>query len=291
MRARLVVAILLCLNTMTANAASLSDFVEYSFTNSSGTVLLPGRLYVPPEAATSTRPVILFLHGAGDQGSDNTSQINGNIDNLLAEAKQRGAYLYAPQTAAGWQFGALSRIDTMLQQLIDTQNADVNRIYATGLSLGGGGTWSIMSRFPDRFAAGVILAGTVDNSHFNALALTEQAIWAFHALNDQTVDVVKSQNAVATVEYFAGNYLPEFPMSNTTTYQWMSEHIDLRYTQYATGGHGIWPRVYGYEPMYDWMFSHTLLVPEPSTFAILAVGGAGLAVTAWRRKRQRERVH
>ena len=60
MRACLAIALLFCLNAAPA-AASLSDFVEYSFTNSSGTVLLPGRLYVPPEAATSPRPVILFM--------------------------------------------------------------------------------------------------------------------------------------------------------------------------------------------------------------------------------------
>ena len=285
MLARCTFTLILCLMAFPASAASLSDFIDYSLTNSSGTVLLPGRLYVPPEAATGPRPVILFMHGAGDQGSNNTSQINGNIDNLIAEAKQRGAYLYAPQAAAGWQTSTLNRIDAMLQRLVDTQNGDLNRIYATGLSLGGGGTWSMMSRFPTRFAAGVPLAGTVDNSYFNPWALGAQSIWAFHAVNDGTVEVEKSQNAVGAIENFAGNPLPDFPSAHTTTFEWSSATLDLHYTQYANGGHGIWPRVYGYEPMYDWMFAHTLLVPEPGTFATLAIGAVAFGLFSRRRRR------
>jgi predicted peptidase len=286
MPARLLVMLLLSLSTLPASAASLGDFVDYSFMNSSGTVLLPGRLYIPPEAAAGPRPIILFMHGAGDQGTDNASQINSNIDNLIAEAKQRGAYLYAPQAAAGWQTSTLARIDTMLQRLVDTQNGDVNRIYATGLSLGGGGTWSMMSRYPNRFAAGVPLAGTVDNSYFNPWALADQAIWAFHAVNDMTVDVQKSQNAVGAIENFAGYPVPDFPSANSQTFEWSSEHLDLHYTQYATGGHGIWPRVYGDERMYDWMFAHTLLVPEPDAVVILGLGSLGLALVAIRRARR-----
>ena len=68
MSVRFAIALAVSLLALPASAASLSDFVEYSFTNSSGSVLLPGRLFVPPEAATSPRPVILFMHGAGDFG-------------------------------------------------------------------------------------------------------------------------------------------------------------------------------------------------------------------------------
>src|SRR5882724_1688824 len=84
-----------------AAAANVSDFIDFSLHGGRTGVLLPGRLYVPPEATSNPaapRPFILFFHGAGEDGTNNTSQINGNIDNLLAEAKRRGAFLYAPQT-------------------------------------------------------------------------------------------------------------------------------------------------------------------------------------------------
>ena len=75
-----------------ARGANLADFINFSHPN------VPGRLYVPPEAdPTNPRPLILFLHGAGETGTNNVAQINVNIDNLLQGAKDRGAFLYAPQ--------------------------------------------------------------------------------------------------------------------------------------------------------------------------------------------------
>lgn len=79
-------------------AASITDFADFSLRDSAGNDVLPGRIYVPPEASldpSTPRPFLLFLHGAGEDGTNNTSQINSNIDNLLAEAKLKGAYLYA----------------------------------------------------------------------------------------------------------------------------------------------------------------------------------------------------
>src|SRR5689334_11227696 len=79
-------------------AANVSDFIDFSLRAADNSLLLPGRLYVPPVASVSARPLILFMHGAGETGTDNVDQINVNIDNLLAEAKVRGAFLLAPQT-------------------------------------------------------------------------------------------------------------------------------------------------------------------------------------------------
>jgi predicted peptidase len=75
-----------------AAAANVSDFIDFSLINGRNQLVLPGRLYVPPEATSNPatpRPFILFFHGAGEDGSNNVSQIDGNIDNLLAEAKRR----------------------------------------------------------------------------------------------------------------------------------------------------------------------------------------------------------
>ena len=131
-----------------SSAASLRDFINFSDPS------LPGRLYVPPQAATGPRPLIVFLHGAGESGTDNTAQVNGNIDNLLTAAKARGAYLYAPQTAIGWNSStAIDRVMAMVNRASAEQNVDELRFYATGLSMGGGGTWNLINRHGDQFAA------------------------------------------------------------------------------------------------------------------------------------------
>ena len=123
-----------------ATAANVADFSNFSLTSGSS-VLLPGRLYIPPEAtanATIPRPFILFLHGGGESGTNNLSQINGNIDNLLAEAKRRGAYLYAPQTANNWSDSTVTQhVMTMIDRAVADQNVDNLRLYVTGLSNGG----------------------------------------------------------------------------------------------------------------------------------------------------------
>lgn len=271
--------------THLAHAASVSDFIDFSLSGP-GLLPLPGRLYVPPEATSdpsTPRPFILFLHGAGESGSDNAAQVNGNIDNLLAEAKARGAFLYAPQTNFGWDSSTITgEVNAMIDRALVQQNVDADRLYVTGLSMGGGGTWNMLNRFPDRFAAGVPIAGVFPSSDFVPARLADQAIWAFHARNDGTVSVQRSRNTVASILAVVHESLPPLPagFDFTTTVQFSAQSIDLHYTEYPLGGHGIWPRVYSDPGMYDWMFAHA--VPEPSAAVMMAIGGAAL-VAFWRR--------
>src|SRR5688572_14546924 len=149
--------------------ANVNDFLDFSLRSGTNALLLPGRMYVPPEAANPAqpRPLILFLHGAGESGTNNVTQVNQNIDNLLAEAKQRGAFLYAPQTNNTW--APATTIDNtmlMINGALISYNVDASRLYVTGLSMGGGGVWNMLNRFPDRFAAGVPIAAVSPASGF-----------------------------------------------------------------------------------------------------------------------------
>ena len=151
--------------------ANVNDFVDFSLRSTNGALLLPGRLYVPPEAANPAqpRPLITFLHGAGESGTNNVAQVNQNIDNLLAEAKQRGAFLYAPQTnnIDTWAATtATANTMAMINRALAEQNVDMSRLYVTGLSMGGGGVWNMLNRFPDRFAAAVPIAAVSPASGF-----------------------------------------------------------------------------------------------------------------------------
>jgi predicted peptidase len=280
-----------------APAANVADFIDFSLRNASNQVILPGRLYVPPEAAsdpTTPRPFLLFFHGAGEDGTNNTSQINGNIDNLLAEAKRRGAYLYAPQTTNNWSSTTLTtNVMTMIGQAETSWNVDRNRLYVTGLSNGGGGTWNMASRYPGVFAAALPIAGVTPASDFSALRLVNEPVWAFHARNDTVVSVNVSHSVVNSILSADHQPLPTYPPASSTSdyfisnpdlashrtiedliqgggvseYRIPGSHLDLMYYEFSTGGHGIWPTVYASPPVYDWLFAHTTAVPEPSALA------------------------
>src|SRR4051812_18286716 len=165
-------------------AANLADFSDFSLT-SGDNVVLPGRLYIPPQAKSdrrAPRPLILFLHGGGERGSNNHSQVNVNMDNLLAEAKRRGAYLYAPQSPGDWNSRAITdQVMTMIDRAIAEQNVDKSRLYVTGLSSGGCGTWNMLNRYPDRFAAGIPICAGSPDTDFVPGRLVDHSIYVFHS--------------------------------------------------------------------------------------------------------------
>jgi predicted peptidase len=303
------------LNSRIAPAANVADFVDFSLRNASNQVVLPGRLYVPPEAAsdpTMPRPFILFMHGGGEAGTNNTSQINVNIDNLLAEAKRRGAFLYAPQSTGAWSTTTLTtNVMTMIGQAEATQNVDPHRLYVTGLSNGGGGTWNMASRYPGVFAAALPIAGVNPSADFSPLRLVNEPVWAFHARNDTVVSVNASRTVVNNILNAVHEPLPSYPAAGSSTeffisnpdlplhqtveeliqgggvseYRIPGSGLDLMYYELATGGHGIWPSVYASPPVYDWLFAHTTAVPEPSSFVGLVMGAVFFATFGWRRWR------
>lgn len=258
------------------NAASIADFANFSLT-SGGNTLLPGRLYIPPAAVgdpSTPRPLVLFLHGAGESGTNNAAQVNGNIDNLLAEAKRREAFLYAPQTNGGWSSATiLNRIAGMLDRALVEQPIDPTRVYVTGLSMGGGGTWNMIARFEDRFAAAVPICAVSPNSSFVPGAMNDMPIWAFHARDDGVVSYTSTRNVIAGILTAAGEPLPSYPARPSGDFAYLSPTIDLRHTEYRTGGHGIWGRVYNTPEVYEWMFAHSL-IPEPASVTIAAIGVA-----------------
>jgi predicted peptidase len=259
-------------------AANVNDFIDFTLRAANNSLLLPGRLYVPPEASASPRPLILFLHGAGESGTNNLSQINVNLDNLLAEAKQRGAFLYAPQTNIGWTTPTVTTyVDTMLDRALAEQNVDLNRLYATGLSMGGGGVWNVLNRYPERFAAAVPICGITPASDFLPANLLDEPIWAFHARDDTVVSAATSRSVVANILRAAQEPVPLFPTRDPTSFfHFDSQLLDLHYTGPPTGGHAIWFPVYAHEPMYDWMFARSS-VPEPSAIFLAALAACGLA--------------
>src|SRR5436190_21197638 len=87
------------------SAINVADFADYSLRNASNQILLPGRLYTPPEAqlpSATPRPLMIFLAGSGANGTNNLAQLNQVTDGMMQAAKDRGAFLYVPQTTSTW---------------------------------------------------------------------------------------------------------------------------------------------------------------------------------------------
>ena len=286
-----------------ASAADIADFVDYSLLSPRGPVALPGRLYIPPEAAASPRPLMVFLHGAGAIGTNNTTQVLHTPDYLLDEAKRRGAYLYLPQAPIGWaSLSSIDNVATMIDRLVADGSADARRLYATGYSNGGGGTWNLLSRHPDTFAAALPIAGVAPAAGFTPANLLSTPIFAVHARDDATVSVDRSRIAIASIITAAGatppiydrrstqNFFvfnPSIPLHQelatmidpftTRSYPFSHPDLDVLYYEGAAGGHSGPVGMYYIPVTYDWMFSHALPVPEPGALTVAALYVGALA--------------
>jgi predicted peptidase len=244
-----------------AFGAKTADFSNFSLV-SDGKVVLPGLLYVPPEAKSDPdvhRPLILFLHGGGETGTNNKSQVNVNIDNLLAEAKRRGVYLYAPQSPGDWNNREITnQVMTMIDRAIAEHKIDKSRVYVTGLSSGGCGTWNMLSRYPDRFAAGIPICAGSPDTDFVPDRLVGHAIHVFHSRDDRGGPVATTQGVVNSILMAAHKSLPMYPPTGSLTLFTLPDSgMDLHYTEFPTGGHGIWATVYGAPEVYNWLFAHS----------------------------------
>jgi predicted peptidase len=291
------------------HAANIADFVDFSLRTSRGSILLPGRLYAPPEASPAHPvPLVVYLHGSGASGTNNSLQIEQTPDMLAAEAKRRGAMLYVPQTNAGWTATSVTdSVTTMISRAVNELGADPDRLYVTGYSMGGGGTWNMLSRNPGRFAAGLVVSPALQGTDFKAANLIRTPIIAVHARDDATTPVSNSRNVVNQILAAAGEPTPTYPDArstkyfvaanlavpfhqdivyseppgSTTNYFISRPDLDLMYYEQPTGDHTGLLGVYYSEGIYDWMFSHALSTPEPSSFALLACCGAAI----WGRRR------
>jgi acetyl esterase/lipase len=294
-----------------APAANLADFVDYTLRSPRGALELPGRLFIPPEAIsdpTTPRPLMVYLHGGAAVGTNNTTQIEQTPDYLVDVAKERAAYLYVPQAPTTWASeSAVDLVMKMIDRVITERNADPNRLYANGASNGGGGTWNLLSRNPKRFAAALTVASIAPLPSFNAANLLGTAIFTFHARDDATVPVARTRTVVNSILAAADSHLPNYTLASSTqntlvlnpalsfhtalmagqipdsaVFQFITApNLDLIYVETYAGGHtGLLGAFYA-PPIFDWMFDHSLLSPEPNTALLI---GMLLAILALQRR-------
>lgn len=239
-----------------ATQAQVTDFEAEIYSDKEANELNYRILKPAGYDSSKSYPLVLFLHGAGERGSDNYSQLKWGASNF-AEPKFREkypAFVVAPQVPEGKTWAGLpSRDDTtnhtmplqseptqpmkltlkLLDSLQQRYAIDTNRLYVTGISMGGFGTFDIVQRHPNKFAAAVPICGGGDIS--NAFLIKDLPMWVFHGARDQIVSPKYSRSMVSAIQISGGS--PGF-------------------TEYPDEGHiGAWVEAYSNPHLYEWMFS------------------------------------
>ncbi len=188
----------------------------------------------PPSAHSAVRPRQLFLHGAGERGSD-LEQVKAHGPPKLIERGDRlPAIVVSPQCPSGaWWTEHLDALSLLLDELIRDHNIDKDRVYVTGISMGGYGTWALAAREPKRFAAAIPICG--GGNFLDAFSLTDIPIWAFHGGQDRAVPLAESERMVETIRGRGGKL--------------------VKLTVHGEADHDSWTQTYDDPAVWEWLFS------------------------------------
>lgn len=197
-------------------------------------------LYLPEDYLTSQKdfPLILFLHGAGERGNDVSKvEIHGPPKLIAKEGKSFPFVIVSPQCPKEdwWTSGKqLDILNAFLDDILENYRIDKDRIYLTGLSMGGYGTWSLAAAHPDRFAAIAPICG--GGNTWDARRVANLPVWVFHGAKDQVVPIEKSEIMVAALEKAGGS---------------------VEFTVYPEAGHDSWTETYNNPDLYEWFLKHS----------------------------------
>ncbi|TWT41016.1 Alpha/beta hydrolase family protein [Phycisphaerae bacterium RAS1] len=205
-------------------------------TVSIGTETYNYSVYVPPEYdADAAWPCVLFLHGSGERGSDGLLQTEVGIGSAIRRNRALiPAIVVMPQCRPGmtWTGPMAEMALRCVEETSRTYHLDPDRIYLTGLSLGGHGAWFIAARMPDAFAAIVPICGFGEPKE--VATLTKMPCWCFHGTADEAVPVQRSRDLIEAVRKAGG---------------------DPKFTEIEGGPHNVWDRVYGDPEMWKWLLT------------------------------------
>ena len=180
-------------------------------------------------------PVILFLHGAGERGADLNKVKAHGPPKIVEQRKDFPFIVISPQCPEGkwWEPDVL--VGLLDDVLAKHPAADRERVYLTGLSMGGFGTWQTAIEYPDRFAAIAPICG--GGSRYRARGIKHIPTWVFHGDKDEVVPVEASIEMVDALKAAGG---------------------DVQFTRYPDAGHDSWTVTYDNPKLYEWFLSHKL---------------------------------
>lgn len=196
-------------------------------------------------------PLVLFLHGAGERGDDNSITLKHGAKDF-ADATRREkypCYVVVPQcpkdqkwSDVDWSLEtssqpenpsqSLATVKELLDEMVETAGVDKNRIYLTGLSMGGYGTWDAIARYEGYFAAAAPICGGGDPKMVDKFS--RLPIWCFHGDADTAVKVVRSREMMDALKAVGS---------------------PAKYTEYQGVGHDSWTATYSNPEFYQWLFA------------------------------------
>jgi predicted peptidase len=193
------------------------------------------------QAQSEGAPLLLFLHGAGERGNapGDIAKVKVHGPPRLLDtpdfAKRFPCVTVSPQCNDGFAWSP-AQLMLLLDHIEKNYTIDKNRVYVTGLSMGGFGTWMCLNEAPKRFAAAVPICGGVKVEW--AEKLTEIPIWVFHGDQDPVVPVALSQRIVEAIKKANGK--------------------KILFTNYEGEGHDSWTRTYDNPLLFDWLLQQSL---------------------------------
>lgn len=187
-------------------------------------------LYLPKDYETQQSwPLVLFLHGAGERGDDIEKVKKHGPPKLIAQGKEFPFIVVSPQCPEELWWEPLE-LTALLDAIADSYNVDPDRVYVTGLSMGGFGTWRLAAFAPERLAAIAPICGGGE-THW-AKRIAGLPIWAFHGDKDRAVPVERSQLMVEAIRKEGG---------------------DPKLTVYPGVEHDSWTETYENPDFYRWL--------------------------------------
>ena len=254
-----ILTYLLIVISATTSAQDLTLFQKKEYVHSEGKVL-PYRILYPENYDKNKKyPLVLFLHGAGERGNDNEKQLIHGAKLFLKEENRKNysAIILFPQcpensfwssvnidrnkTPLTFEFNydntitwPLAAVQMLVNQLLNEESIDKKRCYITGLSMGGMGTFEMLYRFPELFAAAMPICGGGDTLHYDK-RIKKTAFWVFHGDADPVVNVNASRAMVSKLKELK---------------------VSVTYTEYPTVKHNSWDNAFAEPTFLKWMFSN-----------------------------------
>ena len=229
----------------------LGEFSKETYTGAFGTI--PYRLYIPASGAKNA-PVVLFMHGAGERGTDNELPLRAALEAftksnpvvhdaifIVPQCPEEEQWVMTPwydvsysveKVPESWENKTVLEI---LEKVVSETGADRDRIYVMGLSMGGFATWDLIMRHGELFAAAMPICGGADPTQ--AEKVKDIPIQTFHGDIDEAVPVDGTRQMVAALKAVGGN---------------------ITYTEYPGAGHWTWDMACSTDGIGEWMFSKRL---------------------------------
>ncbi len=253
-RAGLAIGLMICLTPLLTKAADDQAGQQAKVFEKQVTVKLNYLLFLPEGYSSDSDkkwPVMLFLHGAGERGSDvNKVKVHGP-PKIVQNRKDFPFIVVSPQCPSDSWWRPFELI-ALLDEIQSQYKVDPDRVYLTGLSMGGFGTWDLATQYPQRFAAIAPICG--GGNPVLARRIKDIPAWVFHGDADRVVPVARSDEMVEALKK-AG--------------------ADVKYTRYEGIDHDSWTKTYANEELYQWMLSHKRGEKKTAAAAPAPAAGGG----------------